>query len=154
MLAGVRVDTVTVRWSGTSHGALVYAGAPPPESLLLVLLAGDAAVARANRSGWFDEAGEDGAEEADVEPGDIPVTSDAENVQAVLERLHPADQAAQQRTLAAARGRVDADVERHWTSIRLVAQALLRSTTLTGDDVQRIVETADQARPGKRGRSS
>lgn len=145
-LVDVAVVTVTIQWSGTSHGALVHEGSPPPESLLLILLAGDAAVARAGRLGWLDEAAEQtprdhAALEAEDERRGVRVTSDAENIEAVLEQLYPGDPGAQERTLEEAREWVDEAVEQHWLEILLVSNALLRGTTLSGDEVRLIIET-------------
>jgi hypothetical protein len=163
-LVDVAVVTVTIQWSGTSHGALVHKGSPPPESLLLILLAGDAAVARAGRLGWLDEAAEqtlwDGSiaarenpalfeqrvqEHATLEAEDerrgVRVTSDAERLEAVLEQLYPGDPGAQERAILEAREWVDVAVERHWSQIHLVSNALLRETTLGGDEVRQIIET-------------
>jgi hypothetical protein len=101
-LVDVAVVTVTIQWSGTSHGALVHEGSPPPESLLLILLAGDAAVARAGRLGLLEEAAEQkprdhAGVEAEDERRGVGVTSDAENIEAVLEQLYPGDPSAQER---------------------------------------------------------
>ena len=141
-LVGVPVEAVTIEWSGTSHGALVYVGTPPPDSLLLILLAGEAATALADRLGWLERADQVtvGQEE---EPG-VRVTSDAENIRTALEQLYPDDRDAQERALLTARVRVDAAVERHWDEIVLVASALLETATLSGGDIRRIVETEVQ----------
>lgn len=139
-LLEIDVETVTIEWSGTSHGALIYAGTPPPESLLLILLAGEAAVAHAHRIGWFDDRAEDGPAMQKDEPEGVRVTSDRENIEGVLEQLCPGDRKAQRRVLMDARERVDAAVELHWGRIALVATALLRKTALSGREVRRIVE--------------
>jgi hypothetical protein len=150
-LVDVAVATVTIQWSGTSHGALVHKGSPPPESLVLILLAGDAAVARAGRLGWLDEAAEQtprehAALEAEDERRGVRVTSDAESLEAVLEQLYPGDPAAQGRKILEAREWVDAAVEQHWFQIHLVSNALLRETTLSGDEVRQIIETLTPCR--------
>jgi hypothetical protein len=160
-LVGVKVVTVTIRWSGTSHGALVHGASPSPENLLLILLAGDAAVAHAGRLGRLDEGAEQtpragsiaagegpglfeprGAEYAELVAEDerrgVRVTSDAENIAAVLEQLLPGDPDGQERALKVAREWVDAAVEQHWPAIDLVSSALLRETTLSGAELRRI----------------
>jgi len=139
-LLDIDVETVTIEWSGTSHGALIYSGTPPPESLLVILLAGETAVARADESGWFEQATDMAYSGPGDAPGALRVTSDAENIKAVLEQLAPGDPEAQERVLMTARERVDAEVTLHWELIALVANALLRKTTLSGRDVRRIIE--------------
>jgi hypothetical protein len=141
-LVDVTVETVTIRWSGTSHGALVHSGSPSPDSLLRILLAGEAAVARASRHGWFEEAALVEQRLAEnPQPKDAGVTSDAESIEAVLEQLHPGDPDAQERALLETREWVEAAVEQHWSQIHLIADALLRETTLSGEEVRRIIET-------------
>ena len=139
-LVDVRVDTVTIEWSGTSHGALVYVGTPPPDSLLLILVAGEAATARADALGWLEPASDLEGSVREDESG-IRVTSDAENIETVLEQLHPDDRHAQDGALRAAREHVDRAVVRHWAEIVVVASALLSATTLSGDEICRIVAT-------------
>jgi hypothetical protein len=138
-LLDVPVETVTIEWSGTSHGALVYAGTPPPESLLLILLAGEAATTRAERVGWLEQPvdEDDPAQEDD----DVRVTSDAQNIQMALDQLYPNDPDAHDRALHAARDRVDVVLEELWAQIVLVAGALLDATTLSGDEIHRITAT-------------
>ncbi len=140
-LVDVPVETVTTEWSGTTHGALVYAGTPPPESLLLILLAGEAAVAHAHRVGWFEDAGNDDAPKDEHEPDRARVTTDAENIYAVLEQLCPGDRQAQERALREARERVDTEVAQHWDDVALVADALWRETTLSGASVEAVLSS-------------
>ncbi len=139
-LVDVPVETVTIEWSGTTHGALVHAGKPPTESLLLILLAGEAAVAHAHRVGWFEDGAADEPAGAADEPEHVRVTSDAENIESVLRQLCPGDREAQRRALDAARERADAAVALHWDDVALVADALWRETTLSGRDIRRILE--------------
>jgi hypothetical protein len=136
-LLDVPVETVTIEWSGTSHGALVYAGTPPPESLLLILLAGEAATTRAERVGWLEQLVDEG--DPAQEDDDIRVTSDAHNIEMVLEQLYPDDRAAHGRALNAARDQVDVAVEQLWAQIVLVAGALLDATTMSGDEIRQVI---------------
>jgi len=140
LLLDVPVESITIAWSGTSHGALVYAGSPPPETLLFILLAGDVAAVRADETGWLEEAHGDSSP-APPESADVKVTSDAEKIEVLLEALHPGDTSAQDRLLGASRERVSLAVEQHWAAITRVAAALLQKTSLNGCDVRRIVET-------------